>query len=106
MLNESKKLFAQLGISLDDGDEFEELVFEEEELTKEQCFDLCRKTLFLLQKVGNRPYMLFRFKEQCNEIAKKKGGWKEYYSLCAKYIEFYVYKDFSYNQFKRKYIGV
>lgn len=77
----------------------EELPFEEPSYTKEQCFELCRKTYTVLENAGCRPYTLFRFRDYCNTIARRHGTWKEYYEHCAKYVEFYVYKDFSQNRF-------
>lgn len=78
-----------------------ELPFEEKSLTKEECYDLCRKTNLLLENSGCKPYTLFNFREGCNNIARRSGSWKEYFEHCAKYIEFYVYRDFSQKQFYR-----
>lgn len=105
MLTEQNiKLFKKLGLPIydeDEQEEQEELPFEETALTKEECFDMCRKTYVLLQNAGNRPYTLFRFRESCNDLARKHAKWKEYYGICAKYIEYYVYKDFSHKKFDR-----
>lgn len=74
--------------------------FEEKALSKEECYDLCRQTYTLLQNAGCRPYTLFKFRDTANNIARMHGDWKQYYEHCAKYIEFYVYRDFSQKRFR------
>lgn len=78
-----------------------ELPFEEISFSKEECYDLCRKTYSLLERAGCKPYTLFKFRQVSNAIARRGGSWEEYYEHCAKYIEFYVYKDFSSIKFDR-----
>lgn len=75
--------------------------FEEVEMTKEQCYEMCRNTYTLLEHAGCRPYTLFNFREESNNIARRHGDWKQFYAHCVKYIEFYVYRDFSQKQFRR-----
>ena len=103
MLTEQNiRLFKEFGLPIYDEDEEEvELPFEETPLTKEECFDMCRKTYILLQNAGNKPYTLFCFKESCNDLARKKAEWKSYFAICAKYLEYHVYKDYSHKKFER-----
>lgn len=102
MLTEQNvKLFTKLGLPLYDEDEEEELVFEEEELSKEECFAMCRTTYDVLKQAGCGPYTLFKFKEECNSLARQKKDWKAYYAHCARYIEFEARKGQSSKNYKR-----
>ena len=51
--------------------ETSDLPFEEVEMTKEQCYEMCRNTYTLLEHAGCRPYTLFNFREESNNIARR-----------------------------------
>lgn len=63
-----------------------------EEHTKEECYSLVRNCAEILERAAVGPYTLFRFKQDANSIARSGGKWEDYYGLCAKYLEFNVYK--------------
>lgn len=101
MFNGQNKLYNQLGLMSEEDESDVELVFEEQELTREQCYDICRQTAAMLQDAGCGPFTVFKFKEECNNLARRGSGWKAYYAHCAKYIEYNVRKGRSRNDYKR-----
>ncbi|MBR3073627.1 hypothetical protein [Fibrobacter sp.] len=101
LTEQNKQLFTKLGLPLYDEDEETELPFEEDELSKEECFAMCRTTYNVLKDAGCGPYTLFKFKEECNSLARQHKDWKAYYAHCAKYIEYEVRKGQSRSNYKR-----
>ena len=91
MLNEQyKQLFTDLGLPVYEEDqEKEELPFEElkEEKPKEEIFAYIQAFARTLLVNGAGPYTIYKFKETCNDFARKGRGWQSYLALCCKYAE-------------------
>lgn len=70
-----------------------ELPFVEETATKEQCFDMVRGMSELLKKSGCGPYTVFKFQQECNNIARHGGNYTQYYGVCARYYEYNILRQ-------------
>ena len=85
-----KQLFADFGLPVYEEDqEKEELPFEElkEEKPKEEIFAYIQAFAKTLLVNGAGPYTIYKFKETCNDFARKGKGWQSYLALCCKYAE-------------------
>lgn len=88
--NKYTQLFADLGLPMyKEDEETEELPFEElkEEKPKEEIFAYIQAFAKTLLVNGAGPYTIYKFKETCNDFARKGRGWQSYLALCCKYAE-------------------